>query len=90
MSEWRKAFTSAEVYAVIRAKHGDMVVFSSYSNPTGNDGMTTKSQMHTEWGFAGDDIPVIGIATYWDAGDGTERKNVTSEYWLCVGLNPDG
>ena len=90
MSDHRKIPTSVEVYAVIRAKHGDdLALFSSYSNPTGSDGMTTQPQMHTEWGFLGDEFPVIGAATYFDIGENGKRENVTSAYWLCVGLKED-
>jgi len=60
-------------------------VFSSYSNPTGNDGFSAQSQMMTEYGFNGADTPIIGARTTWDdAGENYSRINEKHEYWLCV------
>ena len=78
--------TSSEVFAVIYAKHKDeLTVFSSYSNPTGTDGLTNCPQMFTEWGLRNSDFPIIGKETTWDAGDkASERVNEINTYWLCV------
>lgn len=88
MSDWKRIPTSHEVYAVILAKHGTAVrVFSSYSNPTGNDGLS--AQMSTEWGFPGADFPICGARTTWEHGEKEfERVNEKHEYWLCVGELP--
>jgi hypothetical protein len=83
--------TTAEVWAVIKASHGEkLVVFSSYSNPTGNDGMTSQPQMMTEFGFRASPIPLMGAETRWERGkDEYERVNVTHEYWLCIPRDED-
>jgi len=89
--EHKKVSTSAEVYAVIFARHRDeLVPFSSFSNPDGtfNDGAGTTGRMDTEWGFRNADCPLIGIKTTWDIED---RKMIegskVSEYWLCFAVN---
>lgn len=91
MSDHKKIPTSAEVYAVIFARHRDQLKpFASFSDPTGTfmgrDGST--GTMETEWGIAGS-FPLIGIRTTWPilvddqghAKDG-ERSHL---YWLCCG-----
>jgi hypothetical protein len=79
--------TSAEVWAVIRARHHvDMTVFSSYSAPDGNpDGDLDKCEMMTEYGFNGDEVPLIGCRTTWTKKrDSYERLDEIHHYWLCV------
>jgi hypothetical protein len=78
----KKVETSAEVYAVIMARHrGDLKPFSTYSAP--DNGV-----MMTEWGFEGHDVPFVGVETTWEVEDRTMpsyRKNERHEYWLCIG-----
>lgn len=84
--EYKKVPTSAEVWAVIRAKHQDMVVFGSYSAPCGDYGDSTKGRMETSYGFDGSDFPVIEARTTWDIDPESlyKRKNEKHEYWLCI------
>jgi len=50
--EYRTVATSAEVFAVIRARHRELVVFSSYSAPDGDYlGNPSKCVMFTSFGF---------------------------------------
>lgn len=56
--------TSAEVYAVIMAKHRkDFSVHSSFSDPDGfcNDFSAGKPEMVTEWGFKSSETPLLKI-----------------------------
>lgn len=56
--------TSAEVYAVIMAKHKkDFKVHSSFSDPDGNgySYSSGKPEMITEWGFKKAEIPLLKI-----------------------------
>jgi hypothetical protein len=77
-----KVYTSAEVYAVIFARHGrELSVYSSYSAPDGEShGDPEKCVMETEWCLR--DIPLIGIRDEWRKGD--REKTMTSKYWLCL------
>lgn len=86
MSRHRKIRTSADVWAVIKARHGDELnVFSSYSAPQGDRfGDPSTAVMMTEYGFKGAAWPLLGARTTWDV-DATPRKEVT-EYWLCIPL----
>ncbi len=86
--EHKKVTTSIEVYAVIRAKHGDeLQVFSSYSAPDGDYyGNPDQGRMFTEWGFKGAECPIYGSEHRWDIDRDKphNRNNQTSEYWLCI------
>lgn len=90
MPDWKRIPTSPEVFAVIWAKHGDALrVFSSYSNPTGRDGLSDQPQMLTEWGFKDEDFPIVGLRRVWDLGEKEhERINERAEHWLCIGELP--
>ena len=85
---YRKVMTSAEVYAVLRARHGaEMAVFSSYSAPDGDHfGDVGTCRMETNWGLKGQDGPLLGVETTWER-DPTramacERLNERHVYWL--------
>lgn len=68
--------TSAEVYAVIMAKHGNnMVVHSSFSDPTGtgNRFSTGHPEMITEWGFKGSDKSLLRIEQH--------KENESTKEW---------
>jgi hypothetical protein len=86
--EWGRVTTSAEVWAVIRARHADeLVPFSSLSEPDGNPfGRPDEGRMMTEYGFKDADYPLLGVDTRWDIDPETryKRLNEKTEYWLCV------
>ena len=85
MSDYKRVQTSAEVWAVIRARHQDMRVFSSYSAPDGDrHGDPTKGRMFTSLGFDNGDYPIMEAETTWDLGDDKTRNNLESKYWLCL------
>lgn len=84
--DYQRITTTPEVWAVLRASHGKSLrVFSSYSNPSGNDGLSSERQMMTEYGLPNTDFPIIGAKTTWEQGEKEhDRVNVKTEYWLCV------
>ena len=91
MSDYRRVKTSAEVWAVILARHPEMVVFGSLSAPDGDPlGNPNQGRMFTSFCFAGGDYPVIEAQTTWDIARVTDleytgrRANEQHEYWLCV------
>ena len=87
MSEYIKVPTSAEVLAVIHARHPDMTVFSSYSAPDGDRfGNPQTGVMQTAFGFKNGDYPVIETRATWDISDKSPnwRERVKNEYWLCL------
>ena len=76
--------TSAEVFAVIRARHPELRVFGSYTATDGSDYDPSRAKMSTSYCFEQYDYPVIEIQTTWDIpSDGYDRKNERHEYWLC-------
>jgi len=89
MSDFVRVTTSAEVWAVIRARHGkDMVPFSSFSDPDGtfNGGPGEVGRMETTYGFAGSDFEFIGARTTWDIDPSRLHVRVNEEhrYWLSL------
>lgn len=93
MAEWKRISTSAEVAAVIRARHGkELVVFSSFSDPDGtfNGGAGERGRMETAWGFKGADAPILEARTTWDIDPEHDyrRINEQHEYWLCAATQP--
>jgi hypothetical protein len=94
MSEYNKIPTSAEVCAVIRARHNDgMTVFSTFSDPDGtfNGGSGERGRMDTAYGFKGCDWPLIEYRTTWEIDHSTPYKRVNEkcEYWLCIPLRDE-
>ena len=85
VSDYKRIATSAEVWAVIRAKHSDhLEAFMSYSAPDGDefgDGV-----MQTGYGFKGADYPFIEVKTTWriDREKPSKRLDELREYWLCI------
>jgi hypothetical protein len=87
---YKRIPTSAEVYAVIFARHRHQLkAFASFSDPDGTyqgaDGTT--GRMDTSWGIDGADCPLLEIRSTWPItrdGNGEpktgERHN---EYWIC-------
>lgn len=89
---YKKLATSAEVWAVIRARHyNDLGVFSSYSAPEGDYfGNPQLGVMATEYGLNGAGCPLLGARTTWDVGPvAHERKNEKTEYWLCYPIEDE-
>ena len=84
----RRVTTSLEVYVAIYREHEPkLAVFSSYSNPRGDDGLGPPGYacMMTEWGLPDSPIPLIGTETRWQCTPGRyEAKGDGSVYWLCV------
>jgi hypothetical protein len=81
--------TSAEVWAVIKARHGKaLVVFESFSDPDGtfNGGAGECGRMVTAYGFNSAREPIIKAQTRWkiDPENPHNRIDETHDYWLCV------
>lgn len=92
MTDYKKVPTSAEVWAVIKARHPELKVFSSYSAPHGDRfGDPSECRMMTEYGFESCDYPIIGTETTWDKNydKPCERLNEKHIYWLCVAVDCD-
>ncbi len=92
MSDYKTIPTSAEVWAVIRARHPELEVFGSYSAPDGDQfGDPSKGKMFTSYGFRQGDYPVIQAETTWDIDREHEHKRLNEEhkYWLCVPVKED-
>lgn len=76
----RQIETTSEVCSAIAAAHdAQLVVFDTFSDPTGLHG---KPKMYTAWGFSGTDFPLIEIETTWDRISDGVRVNVQTRYWL--------
>lgn len=93
MSDYKRVTTSAEVFAVIRARHHKiMKVFGSYSAPDGDAfGDLSQGKMFTSYGFDYGDYPVIESQTTWDIDSEhpEKRANERHEYWLCLPVKED-
>ena len=89
MQDYKRVETSPEVWAVIRARHPEMVVFGSYSAPNGDMyGDSLIGKMFTSFGFKGHDYPVVEAETTWDIVEG-KRENEKHCYWLCLPIKND-
>lgn len=89
MTDYARLTTSAEVYAVIMAKHRDqMAAFATFSDPDGtfNGGPGVVGRMDTVWGIAGCDYPILEIQTRWDIDPTQPHKRVdqTHSYFLLM------
>ncbi len=87
MSDYKRVKTSAEVWAVIYARHPEMRVFETYSALNGDDfGDQSKGRVFTSYGFEHGDFPVIAAQTTWDIDMEvpSKRNNQQHEYWLCL------
>jgi hypothetical protein len=94
MSDYVQITTSAEVYAVIFARHRDQLsAFETFSDPDGtfNGGPGEIGRMVTTWGIKGCDWPLIGIRTIWDIDPEkpAHRRNEEHSYWLCLPKRED-
>lgn len=89
MSDYKRLVTSAEVYAVIMARHRDkMAAFESFSDPDGtfNGGPGGYGRMDTIWGIAGCDYPILEIQTHWriDPEQPHKRLDQAHQYFLLM------
>lgn len=85
MSEYTRVPTSPEVWRSIKASHGaKLKVFGSYSNPSGNDGISSTPTMFTSYGFGGAAFPIMEAETTWeiDPERPFDRVNEQHSYWL--------
>ncbi len=94
MLEWKKIPTSAEVYAVIWAKHCDELrPFASYTYCDGIPyGNPDRGEVMTEWGIENSDVALIGSLQTYDivrSEKSTGHINRQFEYWICVAQQPD-
>ena len=86
-NEYSKVPTSAEVWAVLKARHGaELRVYGSYSAPEGDSfGDPSIAVMMTEYAFEDAKWPLLGARTTWAVGDASyPRKTESTQYWLCV------
>lgn len=93
MEDYKRISTSAEVWAVIHARHrGELVIFSSFSDPDGSFmGNTGEGRMDTTYGFKDVDYAFIGISTTWTTNPEKpyERIDEKHECWLCLPLKSE-
>jgi hypothetical protein len=83
MGDYSRLITSAEVYAVIMAKHRDqMRAFGSFSDPDGkfNGSPGLQGRMDTVWGIEGCDFPILEIQTTWDIDQSAPHKRVDQRH----------
>jgi hypothetical protein len=82
MSDYRIVETSAEVWAVIRARHPELRVFGTAS---------FEGDMFTSFGFSKADYPLIEARTTWerDPEDQYRRINERHRYWLCLPIKEE-
>ena len=80
--------TSAEVWAVIKARHSDKLrVFGSWSDPNGDlYSGGRQGAMFTSYGFEGAHWPIMEAETKWDIDPEHphKRMNEKTQYWLCL------
>ena len=90
MSDYTRVSTSAEVWAVIHARHKDLIVFSSFSDPDGtfNGGSGETGRMETSYGFKGSDCPLMEYRQTWSNVAGS-KKDVSFQYYLCLPQKDD-
>lgn len=92
MMDYRKMPTTPEVWGAIMLAHREkLVVFSSFSNPTGDSHLGNgRPEMFTEYGFRDADCPLIGARTTWERGEKEwDRVNEDRVYWLCLPLEAE-
>lgn len=93
MSDYARIPTSAEVWAVIHARHkDDLGVYATFSAPDGDpNGNPDVGRMETAYGLRGSDYPLMEARTTWeiDRSQPHRRLNEKHEYWLCVPKKDD-
>lgn len=82
MKEYRTVETSREVWAVIRARHPELVPHSTAS---------FEDDMFTSYGFLGADFPIMEARTTWksDPEKPGHRINEQSCFWLCIPIKEE-
>ena len=77
MKDYRTVETSREVWAVIRARHPELVPFGTAS---------FEGDMFTSYGFTGADFPIMEARTTWepDPEKPGHRVNEQIRFWLCI------
>ena len=87
VTDYIRVETSREVYAVIRARHPEIISMGGFSDPDGILPMGTvgEGRMLTTWGFPDADWPLMETAQTWhtERGD-SERLNERNQYWLII------
>lgn len=89
MSNYVLMTTSAEVYHVIFARHGNQLrAFETFSDPDGtfNGGPGERGRMVTVWSVEGCQWPILKAQTVWDIDAEQPHKRLNEErmYWLCL------
>lgn len=82
--------TSAEVWAVLFARHRDeLEPTSSFSDPTGTfaGGAGDQGRMETCYRLRGADFPLLGARTAWDIGENDKQLNKRHQYFLIIARN---
>ena len=89
---YKEIETSAEVVAVIWAKHRkELIVFESYTDPDGTCPMGNgMPKAETAWGISGSSDPLFRTVHTWETGEDwytkTKEKVV---HTLCVPMNEE-
>lgn len=89
MTDYKRIATSAEVWAVLKARHHkDLGVYASYSDPDGTASDFTTGRMETSYALKGADYPLMEARTTWriDPQLPHARLDEIHEYWLCIPL----
>lgn len=89
-SKW-EPISSKEYFDIYNPRKEELSVYSSYSNPGGNDGMTETPQMHTTWGDNEKElIKSIGKKETWDGFESTLLNfDYDWKYWKAVEWESD-
>jgi hypothetical protein len=89
-TDFKQIPTSAEVWAVIMARHhADLTVYASFSDPDGSYSGGEFCRMETAYGLKSADFPLMSARTTWRKGEGHKRVDEKHEYWLCAPIKED-
>ena len=82
MKDYRTVKTSREVWAIIRARHPELVPHETAS---------FMCDMFTSYGFPGADFPIIEARTTWESDPDrpNHRINEQSRFWLCIPIQEE-
>ena len=82
MKDYRTVETSREVWAVIRARHPELVPHGTAS---------FEGDMFTSYGFPGADFPIMEARTTWEPDPEKPwlRINEQSRFWLCIPIKEE-
>jgi len=87
MSNWHHINTSAEVWAVLHARHRkELTVFATFSDPDGEYTGRSQGCMETTYGFKGCEYPLMEARTTWTIDPEQPHKRIDEQhqYWLCL------